>query len=147
MANEIPSSPPALGVDVCQYKYIRDGVHIGDMYVDIKGPIAFHCFRRDELTPWHGVCHMLSEIRQVKIDFDPDATAQGFRAYTWTYVFLNYSHLSTTGSYGIDGDGRPIRIERRCEWSRQLDGSYQRLADDLEWIQALIDRISPGTPG
>ena len=65
MAKEIPSSTPALGVDVCQYKYIRDGVHIGDMYVDIKGPIAFHCFRRDELTPRHGLCHMLSEIRQV----------------------------------------------------------------------------------
>ena len=111
--------------------------------MDTKGPVAFHCFRRDEWTPSHGMCHILSDVRQVKIDFDPDATAQGFRAYTWTYVFLNYGHTSTTGSYGIDSDGRPIRIERRCEWMRHLDGSYLRLDDDLDWIKALMDSIAP----
>ena len=157
MANKTPSSPPYKGlyvpVDVHHYKYIVDDAHIGDIYLDMKGPVAFHCFRRDEWTPWHGVWHGVGEIGQVKIEFDPDATDQGFRAYKWTYVFMHYYRLSTGPRYGIDSAGRPIRIERRCEWYRHPDGSYERIEDELDlisyrrWMDVLLNRIRPGTPG
>ena len=70
----------------------------------------------------------------------PDATDQGFRAYTWTYVFMHIYAIPTGPQYGIDSDGRPIRIERRYEWFRHPDGSYER-------IDVLLNRIRPGTPG
>ena len=92
-------------VDVVHYKYIVDDDHIGDIYLDMKGPVAFHCFRRDEWTPWHGEWLPVSDFRGFKIEFDPDATEQGFRTYTWTHVFM-YIHASSTGPRcGIDSDG------------------------------------------
>ena len=121
-------------VHVYHFKYIADDDHIGDIYLDMKGPVAFHCFRRDEWTPWHGVWHGVGDIGQVKIEFDPDATDQGFRAYKWTYVFMHCFRITRDPRYGIDSDGRAVRMESRYEWIRLFDGSYYRLHRDFESI-------------
>ena len=134
-ANNIPSSPDYIPADVYHYKYFVDDCHIGDIYLDVKGPVAFHCFRRDEWTPWHGEWNPESDHRALKIAFDPDATYEGARAYTWTYV--GRSDINRTfmePQCGIDSYGRAVRMESRYEWIRLFDGSYYRLHRDFDSI-------------
>ena len=133
-ANIIPSSPDYIPADVYHYKYFVDDCHIGDIYLDVKGPVAFHCFRRDEWIPWHGEWNIVSGSRGFKIEFDPDPRGDGPRANKWTFVYMRIDERISAPRYGIDSYGRAVRIERRCEWIRLFDGSYQSWDRDFDSI-------------
>ena len=82
---------------------------------------------RGKCTPWHGCWLPVSDFRGFKIEFDPYATDEGARD-------MRIDASITEPRYGIESYGRNIRVERRCDWIRQFDGSYQSLDRELDSI-------------
>ena len=135
MANEIPSSITHVQLDAHQFKYFVDDCFIGDIFLDMNGQVVFfHSYPRGKCTPWHGCWFPVSDFRGFKIEFDPYATDESARVYTWTYVHMRVNASITEPRYGIDSDGRNICMERRYDWVRRLDGSYQSLDRELDSI-------------
>ena len=99
----------------------------------MKGPVAFRSFS-GENTAWDGYWSTVSHSCGFIFMFDPDAKDGGARANTWTYVHMRINESITEPRYGIDSDGRTIRMERRFDWFRGPDGSYQMLDRDVASI-------------
>ena len=127
MANEISSSITHVQLDVHQFKYFVDDCFIGDIFLDMNGQVGFHSFPRGKWTPWHGCWLPVSDFRAFRIEFDPYATDESARVYTWTYVHMRVNASITETWYGIDSDGRNIRMEWLYDLCRRPDGSYQSL--------------------
>ena len=121
-------------MDVHQFQYFEDDRCLGDIYLSMLGPVAFHCFRIDEWIPWHGGWYAVSDNRGFKIEFDPDPTDEGPRANKLTFVYMRIHECITEPRYGIDSYGRNIRTERRCDWIRLLDDSYETVGDGFDSI-------------
>ena len=130
-ANEIPRSPPHRLVDVLHYKYIQQDQHIGELYMDFGGQVAFYSFSCNAWIPWHGEWLVVNHRRGFKIEFDPDPTDEGPRANTWTFVYIRTRESMSEPRYGIDSNGRSISMEKRCEWIRLPDQSYERVDNDV----------------
>ena len=78
---------------------------------------------------------MVNDYRGFTIEFDPDPTDEGPRANTWTFcVFMRIREKMSEPRYGIDSNGRNINMERRCDWIRLSDESYERVDHDVDWI-------------
>ena len=74
---------------------------------------------------------MVNYYRGFKIEFDPDPTDEGPRANTWTFVYIRTGESMSEPRYGIDSNGRSISMEKRCEWIRLPDQSYERVEHDV----------------
>ena len=85
-------------------------------------------------TSSHGCWLSVSDFHGFKLEFDPYATDEGARVNAWTFVYMRIDASITEPRYGIESDGRTIRMERRCDWIRQFDGSYQSLDRELDSI-------------
>ena len=122
-------------MDVHQFQYFEDDRCLGDIYLSMLGPVAFHCFRIDEWIPWHGGWQWVSDKRGIKIEFYPDTRGDGPRANKWTFVYMRIGERISAPRYGIDSYGRNIRMERRCDWIRLHDDSYEIVDhDDIDSI-------------
>ena len=64
-------------VHVHQFQYFEDDRCLGDIYLSMLGPVAFHCFRIDEWIPWQGRWQWVSDKRGIKTECDPDPSGDG----------------------------------------------------------------------
>ena len=120
---------------VHQFQYFEDDHCLGDLYLSMLGPVAFHCFRIDEWIPWHGGWQWVSDKRGIKMECDPDPSGNGPRLNKWTFVYMRIGECITAPRYGIDSYGRNIRLERRCDWIKLHEDSYEIVDhDDIDSI-------------
>ena len=123
-------------LDVKAYKYFLQDEHIGYVYIEKSGFVAFKYSGirgsgTNELL-WHGEWEPVNALAGLKIKFDPNATKEGWDPEAWTYITeLRHLGPKTTEEAnrlryspkpGIDHLGRQVHIVEQTE-----DGKYEKI--------------------